>query len=118
MKSRRLIFGPRQRVAGLQDIELAGFKLGGVNVVSQLAHHWLLRCTLHFRWVKTGRYRTAALAAASPQLTDIRRGKRQCDAGAGPALHEAVEEYRGPRWWDGEHGFWGVDLSTRHPPPQ
>jgi antitoxin MazE len=33
------------------------------------------------------------------------------------APHEAVEEYHGPRWWDGEHGFWGVDLSTRHPPP-
>jgi ABC-type uncharacterized transport system substrate-binding protein len=59
----------------------------------------------------------AALAAASPQLTDIRRGRRQCDAGAGPAPHEAVEEYHGPRWWDGEHGFWGLDLSTRHPPP-
>ena len=30
----------------------------------------------------------------------------------------AVVRRRGvPRWWDGEHGFWGVDLSTRHPPP-
>ena len=28
-----------------------------------------------------------------------------------------VRRRGGPRWWDGEHGFWGVDLSTRHPPP-
>jgi hypothetical protein len=32
--------------------------------------------------VKTRCYRAAILATASPQLTDIRSGKRQCDARA------------------------------------
>jgi hypothetical protein len=52
---------------------------------------------------------------ASPPWRPLEQARRmQQKREAAP--HEAVECH-GPRRWDGEHGFWAVDLSTRHPPP-
>jgi hypothetical protein len=60
----------------LQDIELAGLKLGGVNVVSQPAQHWLLR------WV------VRLLALENP--TGVETGHAIRIGKAGSVAHQAA----------------------------
>src|ERR1700730_17523752 len=65
------------------------------------------------RWTYLWRFvNVNSCAAPRRRLENARRTRQKREA----APHEAVE-YRGPRWWDGEHDFWVVDLLTRHPPP-
>jgi hypothetical protein len=58
-------------------------------------------------------YRWSAFTRPALETVSIEKPYEQFKVG----IIAVVRRRGGPRWWDGEHGFWGVDLSTRHPPP-